>query len=119
MHVKYAKMNNERFLQPLVERLLLYVGLDQTLVYVSTCTWYRKERCWLIEQHAIVDYEVTEQFVGGISIQYKKATVERVDQLETLPPTLTHLKFSNQFDQPLDNVILPPTFQSAARQYDA
>jgi len=102
-------MNNERFLQPLVEHLLLYVGLDQTLAYVSTCNWHRKERIWLIEQHSIVDHKVAEQFAGSISIKYRSATVECVDQLETLPPTLTHLTFGYWFDQPLDNVTFPLT----------
>jgi len=64
-------MNSERFLQPLVEHLLLYVGLDQTLAYVSTCKWYRKERKWSIEQHAVVDHKVADQFAGGISIKYR------------------------------------------------
>src|SRR6056297_918516 len=99
-------MNSERFLQPLVEHLLLYVGLDQTLAYVSTCKEYRKERKWLIEQQAIVDHKAAEQFAGGISIQYQKATVEWVDQLETLQSMLTHLTFGFHFSQSLDNVML-------------
>jgi len=51
---KFAKMNNERFLQPLITRLLSLIGLQQTLAYVSTCKEYRKERKWFIEQHTIV-----------------------------------------------------------------
>ena len=47
-------MNNERFLQPLITRLLSLIGLQQTLAYVSTCKEYRKERKWFIEQHTIV-----------------------------------------------------------------
>ena len=101
-------MSNERFLQPFIERLLLYVGLEQTLAYVSTCKRHRKERKWLIEQHAVVDHEAAEQFAGGISIKYRSATIERVEQLDTLLPTLTDLMFAKDFNQPLANVLLPP-----------
>ena len=101
-------MNNERFLQPLVEHLLLYVGLDQTLVYVSTCKEYRKERKWLIEQRATVNYRVAERFTGDISIKYRSARVDRLDQMKALPSTLTQLTFGCEFNQSLDNATLPP-----------
>ena len=128
-------MNSERFLQPLVEHLLLYVGLDQTLAYVSTCKEYRKERKWLIEQHAVVDHRVAEQFTGGISIKYRSATAERVGLLKAVASTLTHLTFRRWFNvlptltpltfrrwfnQPLDNVTLPPslTHLTFGRHFD-
>ena len=47
-----------------------------------------------------------EHFSKGISIEYQSATVSLLE-LQTLPPTLTHLTFGLNFNQPLDNVTLP------------
>src|SRR6056297_3499185 len=124
-------MNDERFLQPLIAHLLLYIGFKQSLAYVSTCKEYRKERKWLIEHHAVVDHKVAEQFTGGISIKYRSATAERVGLLKAMASTLTHLTFGRwfnlpptltplTFNQPLDNVTLPPslTHLTFGRHFD-
>src|SRR6056297_2871253 len=102
-------MNNGRFLQPLIERLLLYVGFKQTLAYVSTRPWYHKERKWLIENHAVVSYDIVDQFSEGILIKYMSARVQSLKDLEDLPSTLTYLTFGKRFTRSLDNVTLPPT----------
>src|SRR6056297_3251449 len=109
INIKATLMNNERFLQPLIERLLSLVGLQQTLAYVSTYKEYRKERKWFIEQQTIVEHEVVKKFTGGISIKHQSATAESVDQLETFPPTLTRLTFYALLNRSLENVTLAPT----------
>jgi len=48
-----------------------------------------------------------EHFSKGISIEYQSATVSLLE-LQTLPPTLTHLTFGWKYNQPLDRVTLPP-----------
>jgi len=101
-------MNNERFLQPLVEHLLLYIGFKQTLAYVSSRKEYYKERRWLIEHHAIVDWTNVDCFSDDIVIKYQLATIDKLEQLDSLPSSLTHLTFADSFNHPLDNETLPP-----------
>ena len=101
-------MNNGRFLQPLIERLLFYIGLQQTLAYTSICSYYRKDRRWLIEQHALVNCVLAGHFAGNISPKHWRAYVYNMADLAVLPTTVEHLKFFFQLNQSLENVTLPP-----------
>ena len=92
-------MDDGRFVQPLIERLLFYVGLQKTLAYTSICSYYRKERRWLIEQHALVDCAHADCFAcRGIVPKHWQSTAQTVADLAALPPTLTHLTFGYAFN---------------------
>ena len=120
------------FQQPLLQRLVKYVGVSQTLYYASTCRSHALARKWLIEHCALVDHRIINGLhERGIEPKYVSAIANTLDDLRalsatvtqltfgdsfneslddaTLPPSLTHLKFGHRFNQPLDNVTLPPT----------
>ena len=100
-------MTTNTFVQPLLERLMVYLGVRQTLNYASTSRSHALARKWLIENCALVDHRhLTQLHEHGINPQNVFAMQVDAD-LNDLPPVLTHLIFMC-FDEPLDNVKLPP-----------
>src|SRR6056297_19892 len=123
-------MKNERFWQPLIETLLHYLGFRQTLAYLSTCKDYRCERKWLIEHHALVDYDNVDQFGSDMLIKHQSTVIDSLHFLWALPmlfgfsmrlpATLTYLTFGDRFNESLDHVTLPPllTYLNFGRDFD-
>jgi len=92
-------------LRSVIERLVSHVGLEQTLAFTSTCKRYRKQRQSLIEKHVLLPCSIVDRFADAIIP--KRQIVTTIDETTNLRSTVTHLTFSDWFDQPLDDVMLP------------
>lgn len=97
------------FNQPLLELLVQYVGVRESLNYASTCRSRALERKWLIENCAVVDHQrLADLRDRNMQPQCLSATIGSIKELQELPDTLTHLTFDDDFNQSLADVTLPP-----------
>jgi len=101
-------MSDDDCLERVIEHLLLYNKFQTILAYFSTCKQLSKERRFLLQQHAVVNYRVVDRFTHQIKFKYQLAIVFCVQQLPTLPCTVTHLRFVESFDHKLHSVAFPP-----------
>lgn len=108
-------------MQPLLERILQYLGLHAALNYASTCRSRALERKWLIEHCALVDLKHIEAFserhvyLNNVSVIFD--SVQNLQQVfwtlkcREQSVNLTHLTSVDVFNQPLDDVTFPPTLK--------
>jgi len=102
-------MTTNTFIQPLLERLVEYVGVRQTLQYASTCRSHALARKWLIENCSLVDYRrISELRKRGIEPKSVSAIPGTLKDLQKVPAIVTHVTFADSFNNSLLNATLPP-----------